>query len=163
MAAVAELAGAAGREAVQVHWGGGTPTFLPPEEITALMAAIRGSFRLAPGCEIGVEVDPRRLTESHTRRPGGGRGQPAVDGGPGLGPVVQRAVNRVQPAEETWWVLEGRPRAGMTSVNIDLIYGLPHQTPETFAETVDEVVRMSPDRIAVFNFAYLPECSPTSG
>ena len=160
MAAVAELAGAAGREVVQVHWGGGTPTFLPPEELTALMAAIRRRFRLAPGCEIGVEVDPRRLTEAHLDALAAAGVNRLSMGVQDLDTVVQRAVNRVQPAEETWSVLEGARERGMASVNIDLIYGLPHQTPETFAETVTEVVRMSPDRIAVFNFAYLPEQFP---
>ena len=73
-----------------------------------------------------------------------------------MNPEVQRAVNRVQPAEETWTVMDGARARGIASLNVDLIYGLPHQTPETFAATVREVVRMSPDRLALFNFAYLP-------
>ena len=160
MAAVAELAGASDRRTVQVHWGGGTPTFLPPEETTALMAAIRRYFPLAPGAEIGVEVDPRRLTEAHLDALAAAGVNRLSMGVQDLDPAVQRAVNRVQPVEETWSVLEGARERGMTSVNIDLIYGLPHQTPASFAATVAEVVRMAPDRIAVFNFAYLPEMFP---
>lgn len=157
MAAVAALAGGGERETVQVHWGGGTPTFLPPEEITALMAGVRRRFRLAPDCEIGVEVDPRRLTEAHLDALAEAGVNRLSMGVQDLDPAVQKAVNRVQPAEETWSVLAGARERGMTSVNVDLIYGLPHQSPASFAATVAEVIRMSPDRIAVFNFAYLPE------
>ncbi|HSL81848.1 MAG TPA: oxygen-independent coproporphyrinogen III oxidase [Thermoanaerobaculia bacterium] len=160
MAAVAELAEAAERRTVQVHWGGGTPTFLPPEETTALMAAVRRYFPPAPGCEIGVEVDPRRLTEAHLDALAAAGVNRLSMGVQDLDAAVQRAVNRVQPAEETWSVLAGARERGMTSVNIDLIYGLPHQTPASFAATVAEVVRMAPDRIALFNFAYLPEMFP---
>jgi oxygen-independent coproporphyrinogen-3 oxidase len=157
MDAVAELAGAASREAIQVHWGGGTPTFLPPADVARLMAAVRRRFRLSADCEIGVEVDPRRLSEAHLDALAEAGVNRLSMGVQDIEPAVQRAVNRIQPVDETWAVLEGARRRGMTSVNIDLIYGLPHQTPATFAATVDEVVRMSPDRIALFNFAYLPE------
>lgn len=160
MSAVAELAGAAGRETVQVHWGGGTPTFLPPEEITSLMAAVRRHFALAKDCEIGVEVDPRRLTEAHLDALAEAGVNRLSMGVQDLDPRVQEAVNRVQPPEETWAVLEGARRRGMRSVNVDLIYGLPHQTPASFAATVDEVIERAPDRLAVFNFAYLPEMFP---
>lgn len=157
MAAVAELAGAPEREAIQVHWGGGTPTFLPPDEIARLMATVRHRFRLSAGCEIGVEVDPRRLSPGHLDALADGGVNRLSMGVQDVDPTVQRAVNRVQPADETREVLEGARRRGMTSINIDLIYGLPHQTPDGFAATVDEVIRMSPDRVALFNFAYLPE------
>lgn len=160
MAAVAELAGGADRETVQVHWGGGTPTFLPPAETLALMASIRRCFRLADDCEVGVEVDPRRLTEAHLDALAAAGVNRLSMGVQDLDATVQQAVNRVQSSEEIWSVLEGARERGMTSVNLDLIYGLPHQTPVSFAATVAEVIRMSPDRIAVFNFAYLPEMFP---
>jgi oxygen-independent coproporphyrinogen-3 oxidase len=157
MDAVAELVDAAAREAIQVHWGGGTPTFLPPEDVARLMASVRRRFRLSAGCEIGVEVDPRRLTTGHLDALAEAGVNRLSMGVQDVDPTVQRAVNRIQPVEETWGVLEGARKRGMTSVNLDLIYGLPHQTPASFAATVDEVIRMSPDRIALFNFAYLPE------
>lgn len=157
MDAVAELVDAASREAIQVHWGGGTPTFLPPAEVARLMASVRRRFRLSADCEIGVEVDPRRLTAGHLDALAEAGVNRLSMGVQDIDPTVQQAVNRIQPVEETWEVLEGARSRGMTSVNVDLIYGLPHQTPASFAATVDEVIRMSPDRVALFNFAYLPE------
>lgn len=151
-----ELGGDA-REVIQLHWGGGTPTFLPTAEMEELVGIIGRHFRLAPDCEFGVEVDPRMCTDEQLDVLAAGGVNRLSMGVQDLDPKVQEAVNRVQPTEETWRVLDGAHARGMTSVNIDLIYGLPHQTPESFAETVDEVIRMAPDRIAVFNFAYLPE------
>lgn len=156
-AMAAELLGAAERDTVQVHWGGGTPTFLPAADLRALMAILRRHFRFADRCEIGVEVDPRvcaddqldALAEAGVNRLS--LGVQDVDA------AVQRAVNRVQPLEMTLAVLDGAKRRGMTSVNLDLIYGLPHQTPESFARTVEATIALRPDRLAVFNFAYLPQ------
>jgi oxygen-independent coproporphyrinogen-3 oxidase len=148
--------GAQEREVIQIHWGGGTPTFVSPPEVTGLMGDIRRHFRVAEGCEIGVEVDPRRCTLEHLDALAAAGVNRLSMGVQDLDPAVQQAVNRVQPPEMTWKVLDGARRRGMTSINIDLIYGLPHQTPESFAATVAEVVRMRPDRVALFNFAYLP-------
>ena len=156
----AELLGAAEREVTQVHWGGGTPTFLAPPELTALAAALRARFRLSPDCEFGVEVDPRRATPEHLDALAEAGVNRLSLGVQDLDPKVQWAIRRVQPAEQTWAVLDGARRRGMTSLNVDLIYGLPHQTPESFAATVAEVVRMRPDRVALFNFAYLPQALP---
>ena len=153
---VAELLQADRREVVQVHWGGGTPTFLPAEDLTELMAILRRSFRFAADCEIGVEVDPREATPGQLdalARAGVNRLSLGLQD---LDPKVQQGVNRVQSLEETWGLLAGARARGIESVNVDLIYGLPHQTPERFAATVREVLRMSPDRLALFNFAYLP-------
>jgi len=144
------------REVVQVHWGGGTPTFLPAEDLTELMAILRRSFRFAPGCEIGVEVDPREATHEQLDALADGGVNRLSVGLQDLDPEVQRAVNRVQSLEETWGLLAGAYARGIESVNVDLIYGLPRQTPERFAATVREVLRMGPDRLALFNFAYLP-------
>ena len=145
------------REVVQIHWGGGTPTFLPAEDLTELMAILRRSFRFAPGVEIGVEVDPREASpEQLDALAAAGINRMSV-GLQDLDPVVQKAVNRYQSLEETWGVLDGARARGIDSLNVDLIYGLPHQNPERFAATVREVLRMSPDRLALFNFAFLPQ------
>jgi oxygen-independent coproporphyrinogen-3 oxidase len=156
----AELLGAAEREVTQVHWGGGTPTFLAPHELTALAAAIRTRFHVSPECEFGVEVDPRRATPEHLDALAEAGVNRLSLGVQDLDPKVQWAIRRVQPAEQTWAVLDGARRRGMTSLNVDLIYGLPHQTEESFAATLAEVVRMAPDRVALFNFAYLPSLFP---
>ncbi|HYU31698.1 MAG TPA: oxygen-independent coproporphyrinogen III oxidase, partial [Thermoanaerobaculia bacterium] len=160
MAGAATRLGASSREVVQIHWGGGTPTFLPPEDLTALMSMIRRHFLLAPGCEIGVEIDPRECsTEQMDALAAAGMNRLSM-GLQELDPQVQRAVNRVQTAEETWGVLNGFRERGVASANMDLIYGLPHQTPERFGATMAEVLRMNPDRLALFNFAYLPSMFP---
>ncbi len=153
--------GAERREVVQVHWGGGTPTFLPPEDLSALMAILRRHFRIAEGCEIGVEIDPRECSPEHLDALAAAGVNRLSLGLQDLDPQVQKAVQRVQSAEETWGVIEGARRRGIgDSVNLDLIYGLPHQTRESFAATVAEALRMSPDRLALFNFAYLPQMFP---
>jgi oxygen-independent coproporphyrinogen-3 oxidase len=148
------------REVVQVHWGGGTPTFLPPDDLTELMQIIRRNFRLADDCEIGVEVDPRECSADHLDALAAGGVNRLSMGLQELDPRVQEAVNRIQTREQTWAVLNGARQRGIESVNVDLIYGLPHQTPERFAATLEEVLQMAPDRLALFNFAYLPASFP---
>jgi len=161
MARTAEASGAAEREVAQIHWGGGTPTFLPPADLRELAAMIRRHYRLADGCEIGLEVDPRECTEEHLdalQEAGFNRISMGVQD---LDPKVQEAVNRIQPLEMTRQVIDAARRRGMGSVNVDLIYGLPFQTPRSFADTLDRVTReLDPDRLAVFNFAYLPAMLP---
>jgi len=159
MARVAALAGHR-RPVVQIHWGGGTPTFVSPAEVRELMATIRRLFRVADGCEIGVEVDPRRTTDEHLDALAECGVNRLSLGLQDLDPRVQEAVHRVQPAEVVERVLAGARRRGIDSVNVDLIYGLPHQTPESFAATLDAVVAMAPERVALFNFAYLPATFP---
>lgn len=149
------------RRVVQVHWGGGTPTFLPPEDLAALMAILRRHFPLAEECEIGVEIDPRECSSEHLDALAASGVNRLSLGLQDLDREVQRAIRREQSAAETWEVIDGARRRGIgDSVNIDLIYGLPHQTRESFAETVAEALRMSPDRLALFNFAYLPQMFP---
>jgi oxygen-independent coproporphyrinogen III oxidase len=160
MQMAAEPLGAADRRAVQVHWGGGTPTFLPPEEIASLMAALHRLYPLAEDAEVSVEVDPRRCTPAHLDALAAAGVNRISVGVQDLDPEVQQAVNRVQPAEVTREVLAGARARGIAGTNVDLIYGLPHQTPERFAATVEEVVAMAPDRVSVFNFAYLPAMFP---
>ena len=163
VAAVAAALGDAGdgaREVVQVHWGGGTPTFLAPDDLRALMALLRRHFRFAADAEIGVEVDPRECSPAHLDALAEGGVNRLSLGVQDLDDEVQRAVRRVQPAGLVQEVLAGARARGMGSVNVDLIYGLPHQTPASFAATVEEVLAMAPDRLAVFNFAYLPAMFP---
>ncbi len=160
MEMAAERLDAGHREVVQIHWGGGTPTFLPPEDLTELMQLIRRNFRLSDTCEIGVEVDPRECSPAHLDALAEGGVNRLSMGLQELDPQVQKAVNRIQTRDETWAVLDGARQRGIESINVDLIYGLPHQTPERFAATLADVLRMAPDRLALFNFAYLPAAFP---
>jgi oxygen-independent coproporphyrinogen-3 oxidase len=149
--------GADERAVEQIHWGGGTPTFLSADELSQLMQSIRRHFQIADGCEIGVEVDPRECTAEQLDALAEAGVNRLSLGIQDLSPEVQKAINRFQTAEETWAVLEGARRRGMDSVNVDLIYGLPEQTVEGFSATLDAVIERAPDRLAVFNFAYLPQ------
>ena len=148
------------RKVVQLHFGGGTPTFSAPDEIRALGQAIHARFTLADDVEAGVEVDPRRLTRDHLvalREAGFNRASMGVQDND---PVVQKAVHRIQPFELTRRVVEWMRETGFQSINIDLIYGLPHQTPGLFVKTLDETLSLRPDRFAVFNYAHVPWMKP---
>ncbi len=125
------------------------------------MAILRRHFRFAEECEVGVEIDPRECSCEHLDALAAAGVNRLSLGLQDLDPEVQKAVQRVQSAEETWGVIEGARRRGIgASINLDLIYGLPHQTRESFAATVTEALCMSPDRLALFNFAYLPQMFP---
>lgn len=140
----------------QLHFGGGTPTFLRPDEIRALGELIHSNFKLADHAETGVETDPRGLTRDHLRalrEIGFNRISMGVQDN---NPVVQKAVHRLQPAELNATVVQWIREAGFQSLNIDLIYGLPHQTPESFGATLDQVLNWRPDRFAIFNYAHVP-------
>jgi oxygen-independent coproporphyrinogen-3 oxidase len=148
------------RQVVQLHWGGGTPTFLSPSEIRRLGQAIRKYFTLAPDLEAGVEIDPRRLTEDHIaalREAGFNRASIGVQD---FNPKVQEAVHRLQPRRQTEQAIEWARAAGFASVNVDLIYGLPYQTVQTFEQTLDEIIGLGPDRLAVFSYAHVPWVKP---
>ena len=148
------------RKAVQLHFGGGTPTFLTPDEIRALGRMIRERFNVAPDVEAGVEIDPRRLTHDHVlalREVGFNRASIGVQD---HNPIVQAAVHRIQPFAQTKQVVDWIREAGFESLNIDLIYGLPHQTPASFEKTLDEILLLNPDRFAVFNYAHVPWIKP---
>lgn len=148
------------REVVQLHFGGGTPTFLLPAEIRALGRRIRETFRVGADVEAGVEIDPRRMTRAHVealRDAGFNRASLGVQD---HNPVVQRAVHRIQPIEQTRRVIEWTRELGFSSLNIDLIYGLPFQTPATFEKTLDEILEFQPDRLAVFSYAHVPWIKP---
>jgi oxygen-independent coproporphyrinogen-3 oxidase len=148
------------RQVVQLHFGGGTPTFLTPDEIRALGKMIHSQFVVARDAEAGVEIDPRRLTPDHLtalREIGFNRASIGVQDN---SPLVQKAVHRIQPYELTKEVVNGIRTAGFSSLNIDLIYGLPYQTPASFEKTLDEILDLKPDRFAVFSYAHVPWIKP---
>jgi oxygen-independent coproporphyrinogen-3 oxidase len=145
---------------VQMHWGGGSPTHLFPSEIADLGAHIRRTFTIAPDAEISIEIDPRGVTWEHIeamRTVGFNRASIGVQD---LDPDVQIAINRVQTRSMTEQVIDWCREAGISGINLDLIYGLPYQTSESFRATLDAVKEISPDRIAVYNFAYVPWLKP---
>src|SRR6218665_2720947 len=143
----------------QLHFGGGTPTFLGHDELRRLMSHLREHFTLLDddSGDYGIEIDPREAdwsTMGLLRELGFNRVSLGVQD---LDPVVQRAVNRLQSLEQTRTIVEAARTLQFRSVSIDLIYGLPKQTPESFARTVDEVITRQPDRLSLFNSAHLPE------
>lgn len=147
----------AGQVVTQLHLGGGSPTFLTDNELRELMAMLRRSFTIAPGAECSIEVDPRTVT--------GERLQVLADlgfnrlsfGVQDFDPEVQKAVHRVQPASQVFELVEQARAIGFDSINADLIYGLPRQTPESFARTLKQMCELRPDRIALYGYAHLPE------
>ncbi|HKI47173.1 MAG TPA: oxygen-independent coproporphyrinogen III oxidase [Balneolales bacterium] len=148
------------RKAVQMHWGGGTPTFLRPDEIRELGSEIQHFFPFDEKAEVSVEIDPRRLTEDHVkalREVGFNRASMGVQD---INPEVQEAVHRFQTHEHNTQALDWLHTAGFHSVNMDLIYGLPHQTAATFEKTLDVILEYNPDRLAVYNYAHVPWMRP---
>lgn len=148
------------RPVSQVHFGGGTPTFSPPDELRRLGALIHKHFKLAPDCEFSVEVDPRRLTEDHVKalqEIGANRASLGVQD---TNAKVQLAVHRVQPHELNIQVFGWLRDYRFRSLSVDLIFGLPLQTPETFTETIDDVLGLNPDRLSVFSYAHVPWIKP---
>lgn len=142
--------------AVQIHWGGGSPTFLPHDEMAELMQMLRAAFEPAPGAAVSIEVDPR-TADGETMAFLGSLGFNRVSVGiQDFDPEVQRAVNRIQSEEETRMVIDTARANGFGSVNADLIYGLPRQTVAGFGRTLDRIVDLSPDRIALYSYAHVP-------
>jgi oxygen-independent coproporphyrinogen III oxidase len=144
------------RQVTQFHWGGGTPTYLSPEQIEDLFTYTRERFNFALDAEIGIEVDPRVTTRAHmeiVRKMGFNRLSVGIQD---FKEDVQKAVHRVQPYEITRDLIASARELGFDSINVDLIYGLPHQTGESFADTVEQIVGLSPDRIAMFSYAHVP-------
>jgi len=147
---------APGRSAIQMHWGGGTPTHLEPDEIREIGGYIRQRFEFAPEIEASVEIDPRNLTEEHVEALSEVGFKRTSFGVQDFDPRVQEAINRVQSEEITRDTFRWAQERGFESINLDLIYGLPFQTVSSFADTVDKVIDISPSRIAVFNYAHVP-------
>lgn len=145
---------------VQMHLGGGTPNFFSPGQILRLGAMVTRHFTFEPGAESSVEIDPRRLTPEHVQAFRDIGVTRASFGIQDFDPVVQEAVNRIQPKELSDKAAEWIHASGYESLNIDLIYGLPHQTPESFARTIELALELRPDRFAVFNYAHVPWMKP---
>lgn len=148
------------RRVVQVHFGGGTPTFFPPDDLRRLGALIRENFTLADDCEYGVEVDPRRLEIDHVkalREIGANRASLGVQDTNGK---VQLAIHRWQPHEINRRVVDWLRSTGFQSLNLDLIYGLPIQTNESFSRTIEDVLELHPERFSVFSYAHVPWIKP---
>jgi len=147
------------RRVEQLHWGGGTPTFLSGAQMRELMQATRRHFRLADddSGEYSIEIDPRTIEAQDMamlRELGFNRVSFGVQD---FDPRVQQAVNRIQSREQTLAVMQAARREGFHSISIDLIYGLPLQSVESFSATLDKVIAARPDRLAVFNYAHLPQ------
>jgi len=145
-----------GRKTAQLHWGGGTPTHLNPDEIIDLGTYIKNSFDFREDAENSCEIDPRELTKEHLaalREIGFNRISMGVQD---FNPKVQKAVNRIQPEDMTRQVVDWVRELNYHSFNLDLIYGLPFQSVDEFAKTVDSIIDISPDRIALFNYAHVP-------
>ncbi len=146
-----------GQVVSQIHFGGGTPTFLSDEGLRELMGMLRSNFTLIEGGEYSIEVDPRTVDASRLavlRELGFNRLSFGVQD---FDPEVQKAVHRIQPAEQVFALVESARAIGFDSVNVDLIYGLPKQTPESFDRTLAQVAQLRPDRIALYAYAHLPD------
>lgn len=149
-----------GRQAAQLHFGGGTPNFFHPGQLDRLGALLAHHFKFSDNAEKSVELDPRRLSPEHITAFARMGLRRASFGVQDSNPEVQEAIRRIQPPEQNAAAMERLREAGFTSINIDLIYGLPKQTPESFRQTLDEVLALQPDRLAVFNYAHVPWMKP---
>lgn len=144
----------------QLHWGGGTPNYLDLNQVEFLWKQLNHYFRLADAAEVSIEINPSYVNRDYIlflKQLGFNRISFGIQD---FNPKVQEAVNRVQPEAMLFNVMSWIREAGFESVNVDLIYGLPFQTLETFQETVQKTLQLNPDRIAVFNFAYVPWIKP---
>ncbi len=145
-----------GKPVSQLHLGGGSPTFLSDEELDGLMSLLRREFRLVDGAEISIEVDPRTATPARLARLAGMGFNRISFGVQDFDPTVQVAVHRVQSFESVRDLVLAARELGYESINADLIYGLPKQTPESFARTIAQIGELRPDRIALYAYAHQP-------
>jgi oxygen-independent coproporphyrinogen III oxidase len=144
------------RPVIQFHWGGGTPTYLTPAQMEDLFSFTRERFSFAPDAEIGIEIDPRVTSREHLetlRRLGFNRLSMGIQD---FEARVQQAIHRVQPYEMTRDLILAARELGFESLNVDLIYGLPHQSEDSFRATIEQVLTLSPDRVAMFSYAHVP-------
>jgi oxygen-independent coproporphyrinogen-3 oxidase len=144
------------REVVQFHWGGGTPTYSSPEQLEDLFGYTKQRFNFSRDAEIGIEVDPRVTSREHLetlRRLDFNRLSMGIQD---FHEPVQKAIHRIQSYEITRDLIQSARALGFDSINVDLIYGLPYQTAETFDHTVDQIIELAPDRIALFSYAHVP-------
>lgn len=147
------------RKVTQIHWGGGTPTFLSDEEIKEIIDCIRENFNVVDDSEgeFGIEVDPRTVDQQRLKSLSEMGFNRISFGVQDFDPAVQEAVNRVQSTDEIKQHIDDARNFGFKSINIDLMYGLPKQTVQSFTETLDTTIKLNPDRLAVYNYAHLPE------
>jgi len=147
------------RKVTQIHWGGGTPTFLSDEEIKEIIDCIRENFNVVDDSEVefGIEVDPRTVDQQRLKSLSEMGFNRISFGVQDFDPAVQEAVNRVQSTDEIKQHIDDARNFGFKSINIDLMYGLPKQTVASFTETLDTTIKLNPDRLAVYNYAHLPE------
>ena len=139
-----------------LHFGGGSPTLIPPRRMATLLNRLRARFAFYSDAEIAIEVDPRTLSSGLAEAIGAAGFTRASIGVQSFDPVVQRSINRVQSYEETLQAAKSLRKAGVARINLDLIYGLPHQTVRSCRETVAKALELAPDRFAVFGYAHVP-------
>ncbi len=145
------------RVITQMHFGGGTPTFFTPSQLEEIISMLKNTFpNFSDDAEISCEVDPRFFTQEHMNVLKTGGFNRLSFGVQDLNEEVQKTIHRVQPYETTENVMRIAREAGINSINIDLIYGLPHQNRKTFNETIKQIIKLDPDRLAVFNYAHVP-------
>jgi len=154
--AVADLLGTR-RRVTHLHWGGGSPNSLSPEQILALAQRLRARFDLAEDAEFAVEIDPRFMDAARADAFAQAGVNRVSIGVQDFSPEVQAAINRQQSFDTTRRVVEDLRRAGIGALNVDLVYGLPHQTEARLSDTLDKALALRPDRLAVFGYAHLPE------
>ncbi|MBS9721581.1 oxygen-independent coproporphyrinogen III oxidase [Tianweitania sp. BSSL-BM11] len=141
---------------VAIHFGGGSPTMIEPADLARLRATLDAHFTVLPGCEISVEVDPNDITQARLDAWGAFGATRASFGVQDFDLKVQQSINRLQSFEQTREALDGFRQRGVQSANLDVLYGLPHQTEETLAATIRQVISLHPDRIALFGYAHVP-------
>ena len=146
-----------GRVVSQLHLGGGSPTFMNDDELRALMALLQQHFQLAPGAELSIEVDPRTVNVARIDALASMGFNRLSFGVQDFDPAVQQAVHRVQPAEQVFTLVHAARERGFDSINVDLIYGLPLQSPASFDRTLAQITELRPDRIALYGYAHLPQ------
>lgn len=146
-----------GQAVSQLHFGGGTPTFFTDDQLAELMQVFRRHFQLTPGGEYSIEVDPRTVSAARLQALWDMGLNRLSFGVQDFDPLVQKAVHRVQAAEQVFDLVDNARRIGFESINVDLIYGLPLQSPESFARTCEQIKALRPDRIALYAYAHLPE------
>lgn len=145
-----------GRKVSHIHFGGGTPTMLRAKDMERLAEALRGHFDVAEDAEFAVEIDPRVLTEDQVVALGRIGVTRASLGVQDFAPAVQKAINRIQPYETTRRAVKSLRGHGVSKINLDLLYGLPHQTEKGMIATVDRALTLEPDRLAIFGYAHVP-------
>lgn len=144
------------RVVTHIHWGGGSPTMLQPDDIRRLSDDLHDRFAIAPDAEFGIEIDPRGFTRELAAALASSGITRASIGVQDCDPAVQRAINRIQPMDETARTVARLRECGIDKLNVDLIYGLPRQTVSGIERTVDAVLTLNPDRLAIFGYAHVP-------